>query len=174
VVAKYQAPLQRRRLKTLGLSSGVLLGCLGRGTAAKCGATHGFVKSQGAGSGLKSCRGDKQTPRQTVTSKLCATLDLSRRLRLDKRHSPHHGAQESDLGIDVRPASETRTQPDGSQVQPPSARSPPESSQTLVFYGDAQQVREGFALALRAMEGITHSQPIDFTFPWGRPNREDS
>jgi hypothetical protein len=97
---------------------------------------------------------------------------------LDERRqsSPHHGsAERSDLEIDVKPASEARKQSvGGGQVQPPPDGPSQESSQTLVFCGDAQQVREGFAIALRAMADIASSQPIDFTFPWGRPNREDS
>jgi hypothetical protein len=58
-------------------------------------------------------------------------------------------------------------------AQPPSDDIRQETSPTFVFYGDARHVYEGFALALRAMEGVTPSHPIDFVFPWGRPNRED-
>jgi hypothetical protein len=43
-----------------------------------------------------------------------------------------------------------------------------------VFYGDGQQVREGFALALRAMEVMANSHPIDVPFPVAEANREDS
>jgi hypothetical protein len=64
------------------------------------------------------------------------------------------------LGIDIQLAAEAREQSVGGG-QGPSQESP----QTLVFYGDALQVREGFAIALRAIEGIATSQPIDFTFP---------
>jgi hypothetical protein len=93
-----------------------------------------------------------------------------------RRSSPHHGSAERlDLAIDVQPASDARKQPiDGGQVQPSPDGPSQECSQTLVFYGDGQQVREGFAIALRAMEIVANDQPDDFVFPWGRPNREDS
>jgi hypothetical protein len=59
-------------------------------------------------------------------SKLCATLDLSRGLRVDNRNN-----QKS------LPASHNAIDPgDGS---------------TFVYCGDATQVREGFAIALRLM-----------------------
>jgi hypothetical protein len=84
-----------------------------------------------------------------------------------RRSSPHHsGAERSELETDVRPASEARKPSiEGGEVQPSPDGLSREGSQTLVFYGDGQQVREGLALALRAMEFMAN-QP--------RPNREDS
>jgi hypothetical protein len=92
-----------------------------------------------------------------------------------RRSSPHHsGVERSELETDVRPASEARKPSiEDGEVQPSPDGSSREGSQTLVFYGDGQQVREGFALALRAMEFMA-DQPIDLAFPWGRPNREDN
>jgi len=92
-----------------------------------------------------------------------------------RRSSPHHDRPERlDFDVDVQPASESRKQSiDGGEAQPSSDGPSQESSQTLVFYGDRQQVCEGFAIALRAMEAMAN-QPVDFAFPRDRPNREDS
>jgi hypothetical protein len=63
-------------------------------------------------------------------SKLCATLDLSRGLRMDERNN-QQSLPDSHSGIDSG---------DGS---------------TRVYCGDAAQVREGFAIALQLM-GMMH------------------
>ena len=80
-----------------------------------------------------------QTPLQTFASKLCATLDLSRGLRVDERNLP------KDASVD----------PVG-----PSKRAQPSFGSTVVFFGDPALVAEGFAIALRAM-GVDQSEPGD-------------
>ena len=42
----------------------------------------------------------------------------------------------------------------------------------MVFYGDEQLIREGFAIALRAMGLDANFLPIDIPIPT-TPNRED-
>ena len=93
-----------------------------------------------------------------------------------QRSSPHHGNSEtSDVEVEVQPAFAIGGQSIGDgQVQSLADQPSRESSQTVIFHGDWQQVREGFALALRAMEVMANSHPIDLPFPVGRPNREDS
>jgi len=92
-----------------------------------------------------------------------------------QRSSPHHGNSErSDVEAEVQPAFAIGEQSIGDgQVQSLADQPSRESSQTVIFYGD-RQVHEGFALALRAMEVMANSHPIDLPFPVGRPNREDS
>jgi hypothetical protein len=75
---------------------------------------------------------------------------------MDERRQPllHHdtckriGTDAAPVVVDVR-RDEQRVVP-GGQIDPLSAEPSRENSQT-VFYGDEQLVREGFALALRAM-----------------------
>jgi hypothetical protein len=93
-----------------------------------------------------------------------------------QRSSSHHGNSEtSDVEVEVQPAFAIGEQSirDG-QVQSLPDQPSRESSQAVIFCGDGQQVREGFALALRAMESHGQFSPIDLPFPVGRPNREDS
>ena len=91
-----------------------------------------------------------------------------------RRSSSHHGNSERPDEVEVQPAFAVGEQSIGEgQVQPPPDQ-PSRESSTMVFYGDGQRVREGFAIALRAMEVMANSQPTDFPFPSGRPNREDS
>jgi hypothetical protein len=72
---------------------------------------------------------------------------------------------------EVRPSTEgdaRRVVPDAFQIEPLAAESSHENPQ-IVFYGDEQQVREGFAIALRAM-GVG----ADIALPAARANREDT
>jgi hypothetical protein len=67
---------------------------------------------------------------------------------------PHHdtceriGSDAAPVVVDIR-RDEQPVVP-GGQIEPSPAEPPRENSQ-IVFYGDEQQVREGFAVALRAM-----------------------
>jgi hypothetical protein len=65
------------------------------------------------------------------------------------------------------------TSPDhGDQVeQPPAA--PVGESEQVVYCGDAQQVREGFAIALRAMGGAADFLPGNIASSTISPTRED-
>lgn len=51
------------------------------------------------------------------------------------------------------------------------AESPPRENAQIAFYGDERQVREGFAIALRAM-GV--EAPADLAPPNPNSNREDN
>jgi hypothetical protein len=82
-------------------------------------------------------RGQCRLPIRRSSSKLCATLDLSRGLRVDKRNLP-----KAEPGI----------------AEPVSPGLGPQPDSTLVFFGDPARVREGFAMALHAM-GIGASIP---------------
>jgi hypothetical protein len=71
-----------------------------------------------------------------------------------RRPLPHNdiddriGLNAAPVAVDARRAAEGDV-PSG-EIEPVPAEAPPENSQ-MVFYGDAQQVREGFVIALRAM-----------------------
>jgi hypothetical protein len=94
-------------------------------------------------------RGEMQTPLQTFASKLCATLDLSRGLRMDEQNH------------------QTSRSPSGSGGSPNRVSGAPrpadsESSSTVLYYGDDARVKEGFAIALGLLglsagmaEGVT-------------------
>jgi hypothetical protein len=84
-----------------------------------------------------------------------------------RRSSPHHrNSERSDVEVEVQPAFAIgeRSIGDGQAQSPPDQPSR-ESLQTVIFYGGGQQVREGFALALRAMEVMANSHPIDLPLP---------
>ena len=86
-------------------------------------------------SSLGKCR----LPFRHTSSKLCATLDFSRRLRVDeKNHS-------KTLSGTAPPVDSEQEKPSG-------------DASCVVFFGDPARVREGFALALRAM-GVDQSEP---------------
>ena len=51
---------------------------------------------------------------------------------------------------------------------------PPPENPRIVFCGDEQQVREGFAIALRAMGLDANFLPIDIPIRTTSPNREDN
>ena len=76
--------------------------------------------------------GTCRLPFRRSSSKLCATLDLSRGLRMDETNLP-----KSASGF-VEP------------VGPEQGR-PPGAGASVVFFGDPALVAEGFAIALRAM-----------------------
>ena len=62
------------------------------------------------------------------------------------------GSNAAAVAVDAGRAAEgdeKRDVPSG-EIEPVAAETPPENSQ-MVFYGDEQHVREGFAIALRAM-----------------------
>ena len=68
-------------------------------------------------------------------------------------------------------------EPIGSDAAPvvvPSAAEPPLENPRIVFYGDEQQVRGGFAIALRAMGLDANFLPIDIPIPISSPIREDN
>ena len=68
-------------------------------------------------------------------------------------------------------------EPIGSDAAPvvvPSPAEPAHENPQIVFSGDEQQVREGFALALRAMGLDANFLPIDIPLPTVSPNREDN
>jgi hypothetical protein len=76
-----------------------------------------------------------QTPLQTFASKLCATLGLSRGLRVDERNLPKIVSVDS-VGL--------------------IKRAQPGFGSTVVFYGGPALLQEGLELALRTM-GIGQS-----------------
>jgi hypothetical protein len=110
-------------------------------------------------------------------------LASSRRLRLDdrKRSLPLHllcgqiGSDAERIVADVRPSTGLNDKlvvpPD--QVERLAAESPRESAQ-VVYYGTEQQVREGFAIALRAMGIETEFLPGTLCPPAISPNREEN
>jgi len=83
--------------------------------------------------------GTCRLPFRRSSSKLCATLDLSRGLRMDETNLP-----KSASGI-VAPVGPQRERPPG-------------AGRSVVFFGDPALVAEGFAIALRAM-GVDQSEP---------------
>jgi hypothetical protein len=91
--------------------------------------------------------GTCRLPFRRSSSKLCATLDLSRGLRVDEPNIPKS----------------TSGNVDHEQGEPG-------TDSTVVFFGDPARIGEGFAIALRAM-GIT-ATIADVTHT-SRPNREN-
>jgi hypothetical protein len=71
-----------------------------------------------------------------------------------RRPLPHNdiddriGSNAAPVAVDARRAAEGDVS--SGEIEPLPAEAPPEDSQ-IVFYGDEQRVREGFAIALRAM-----------------------
>jgi hypothetical protein len=78
-----------------------------------------------------------------------------------RRSLPHHDVCEP-IGSDSAPV----------VVQSPAE--PPHENPRIVFYGDEQQLREGFAIALCALGLDTNFLPIDIPIPTSSPNREDN
>src|SRR5438105_6616401 len=77
-----------------------------------------------------------QTPLQTSSSKLCATLDLSRGLRVDEEN--HQTSGSGSNGAPIR----------GSGAPRPVDS---ESGSAVAYYGDAARVSEGLAVALELL-----------------------
>jgi hypothetical protein len=92
--------------------------------------------ARGALSAVQNRRGQCRLPIRRASSKLCATLDFSRGLRVDEPNLP-------------------KAIPGAPEAAVPKPGTPPGTG-TIVFYGDPAQVAEGFAIALRAM-GIDQS-----------------
>ena len=74
------------------------------------------------------------------------------------------GADTAPVALDVGAAEgdEKRAVPSG-EIEPVPAEAPPENSQ-MVFCGDEQQVREGFAVALRAKGPDADFLPVGIPF----------
>jgi hypothetical protein len=111
-------------------------------------------------------------------------LDSSRRLRVDdrKRTLPLHracgriGSDAERIAADGRPPIDLSAKlgvPNLDQVERPVAELPRESAQ-IVYCGTEQQVREGFAIALRAMGIETEFLSGTFRPPAISPNREEN
>jgi len=81
--------------------------------------------------------GTGRLPFRRWSSKLCAALDLSRGLRVDERNHPSYPS-----GIPGQTASASETRRLDGRLS---------DETTLVYCGDAAEVREGFALALQLM-----------------------
>jgi hypothetical protein len=61
----------------------------------------------------------------------------------------------------------------GNQIQQLPAE-PPDENSLIVFSGDEKQVREGFAIALRATGMVASFLPTNIPLSTIRPNREDT
>jgi hypothetical protein len=110
-------------------------------------------------------------------------LDSSRRLRMDEPKlsiSPYGlrgriGSEAAPIAVDCRRSADLDDKlvaPPPDRVEPPAG--PLRENSLIVYCNSEQEVRKGFAIALRAMGVEANFLPADIAPPTASSNREDN